>query len=90
MIQHAVTKIGLNHTRVYFSYLRMSRERVEHLLAIVGPLLVRRENYWSAIRVNITLAERMTLTLRHLATGNSQSSLSFNFRLGKSTVCHIF
>ena len=81
-------EMRLNDTQAHFSYLWMSRERFEHL-AIVGPLLVRRENYWSAIRANITPAETLALTIRYLATGNSQISLSFNFRLGKSTVCHI-
>ena len=42
-------EMRLNDTQEHFSYLRMSRERFEHLLAIVGPLLVCRENYWSAI-----------------------------------------
>ena len=37
----------------------------------------------------MTPAERLALAIRYLATGNSQISLSFNFRLGKSTVCHI-
>ena len=78
----------LNDTQAHFSYLWMSRERFEHLV-IVGPLLVRRENYWSVIRANITPAQRLALTIRYLATGNSQISLSFNFCLGKFTVCHI-
>ena len=74
----------LNDTQAHFSYLRMSRERLEHL-TIVGPLLVRRENYWSAIRANITPAERLALTIRYLAIGNRQISF-FNFHLGKFTV----
>ena len=81
--------LRLNDTQAHFSYLRRSREHFEHLLAIVGPLLVRRENYWSAIRAKITPAERLVFTIKYLATGNSQISLSYNFRLGKSTVCHI-
>ena len=75
----------LNDTQAHLNYLRISRERFEHL-TIVGPLLVSREDYWSAIRVNITPAERLALTIKYLATGNSQISLSFNFHLGKSTV----
>ena len=31
----------------------------------------------------------MVVTIRYLATGDSQQSQSFNFRLGKSTVCQI-
>ena len=32
---------------------------------------------------------KLALTLRYLATGASQADLSFNFRLGRSTVCKI-
>ena len=73
-------EMRLNDTQAHFSYLRMLRERFEHLLAIVGPLLVRRENYWSAIRANITPAERLALTIRYLATGNSPGSTFFNYK----------
>ena len=55
-------KMRLNDTQAHFSYLRISRGRFEHL-TIVGPLLVRRENYWSAIRANITPAERLALIM---------------------------
>ena len=54
----------------------------------VGPVLCRR-TYCSRLRPEITPAERLALTLRYLATGNSQVSLSFNFRIGRSTVCNI-
>ena len=67
-------EMRLNDTQAHFSYLRMSREHFEHLTIV--------ENYWGAIRANITPAERLALTIRYLATGNSQISLSFNFHLG--------
>lgn len=41
------------------------------------------------MRARITPAERLALTIRYLATGNSQVYLSFSFRIGKSTVCGI-
>ena len=34
-------------------------------------------------------AERMAVTLRYLASGESQTSLAFNFRIGRSTICTI-
>ena len=83
---HALLQeMRLNDTQAHFTYLRMTSEHFEHFM-IVGPLLVRRENYWSVIRANITPAERLALTIKYLATGNSQISLSFNTRFGKSTV----
>lgn len=41
------------------------------------------------MRKAITPEERLALTLRFLATGNSQQSLSFSFRIGKATVSRI-
>ncbi len=32
---------------------------------------------------------KLAVTLRYLATGESQASLSYNFRIGRSTVCEI-
>lgn len=46
------------------------------------------ENFLN-VRASIEPAERLALTLRYLATGSSQVSLSFNFRMGRSTVCGI-
>ena len=41
------------------------------------------------MRASITPAERLALTIIYLATGNSQESLSFNYCIGRSTVCGI-
>lgn len=72
----------------HFRYLRMSKQRFDNLLAMVGPLISHR-HYSSTVRAEIHPAERLALTLRFLCTGNSQVSLSFNFRMGRSTVCGI-
>ena len=72
----------------HFRYLRMTKATFDLLLSLVGPLLHRRK-YSSCLRAEITPAERLALTLRYLATGNSQVSLSFNFRIGRSTVSNI-
>uniref|UniRef100_A0A1X7TCR5 DDE Tnp4 domain-containing protein n=2 Tax=Amphimedon queenslandica TaxID=400682 RepID=A0A1X7TCR5_AMPQE len=42
-----------------------------------------------ARRAQVSPAERLALTIRYLSTENSQASLSFNFRLGHSSVCNI-
>ena len=64
----------------------MSPERVEHLINLVGPFVSKKQ---CRSRDVISPAERIVLTLRYLATGDSQQSLSFAFRIGRSTVCHI-
>ena len=66
--------------------MRMSPERLEHLLNLIGPYMKTRT---CRSRAPISIKERLVLTLRYLATGDSQQSQSFNFRIGRSTVCVI-
>ena len=81
-------EMRLNDPESHFRYLRMSKATFDRLLARVGPLLSRR-GYRSDHRPDISPNERLALTIRYLATGSSQMSLSFNFRIGRSTVCSI-
>ena len=64
----------------------MSPERFEHLLSVVGPVLTKKS---CRSRQTISAAERLMVTLRFLATGDSQQSQSFLFRIGRATVSHI-
>ena len=64
----------------------MSPERFEHLLQLVGPCMKIRH---CRSRQPISHAERLALTLRFLATGDSQQSTSFNFRVSRTAVCNI-
>ena len=64
----------------------MSPERYEDLVQRVAPLLKARK---CRTREAISLAERITLTLCYLASGDSQQSMAFNFRMGRTTVCKI-
>lgn len=66
-------------------YLRMSPERLEHLLSLVGPLIKKQD---TQMRKSISAQDRLVLTLRFLASGESQQSLSFSF-MGKCTVSNI-
>ena len=65
----------------FFAYLRMSPTTFEILLQIVGPRLVHARAHLSATyeRPEISPQERLALTIRCLATGNSQSVLSFTW-----------
>ena len=69
-----------------FRFTRMSPGRFEHLLSLVGPLIAKEP---CRSRNTVSEAERLMLTLRFLATGDSQQSCSFAFRLGKATVSKI-
>ena len=63
----------------------MSKQTFDFLVSLVEPVLYRR-GYFSRERPGISPAERMAVTLRNLASGESQTSLAFNFRIGRSTI----
>ena len=59
---------------------------MEHLLTLVAPLIVKQD---TKFRKGIPPSERLMLTLRFLASGDSQLSLTYLFRMGKKTVSRI-
>ena len=66
-------------------YFRMSPERFQHLNSLTAPYLTKA----CRNRVPISPEQRLAITLRYLATGDSQKSESFNFVVGRSTVSKI-
>ena len=66
--------------------MRMSPESFDYLLSKVGPLITKRS---TRLRQPIPPAERLALTLRYLASGDSQQSMSFSYRIGRTTVSNI-
>ena len=64
----------------------MSPQRFEHLLSLVSPYIVKQP---CRSREPISAAERLVLTIRYLATGDSQQSQSLSFRIGRATVSKI-
>ena len=64
----------------------MSPERFEHLLQLSSRKLSKRD---TRFRKSIPTAEHLELTLRFLASSDSQKSLSFACRIGTTTVSNI-
>ena len=64
----------------------MNPERPEHLLKLVGSHMKIRQ---CRSREPIGHAERFTVTLRYLASGDFQQSVSFNFSVCRSAVSYI-
>ena len=64
----------------------MSSERFKHPLQLTGQKLSKRD---TRFRKSIPATERLALTLRFLASGVSQNSLSFTFCIGTTTVSNI-
>ncbi|KYN11790.1 Leukotriene A-4 hydrolase [Trachymyrmex cornetzi] len=64
----------------------MDTDTFEFLLEKVTPLIKKQNTH---LRESIPPDERLSVTLRHLATGESQESLALTFRLGRSTISKI-
>ena len=64
----------------------MSPNRLEHLLSMVAPKITKQNTNF---RKPISAEQRLVVTLRYLATGETQQSLSFAFRIGKATISKI-
>ncbi|CAB4007448.1 Hypothetical predicted protein [Paramuricea clavata] len=64
----------------------MSPDLFDHLLSLVGPLIAKKH---CKSRKPISPSKRLAVTVRYLATGDSQQSHAFYFRIGRSTVSNI-
>ena len=64
----------------------MSPESFKYLLNVIGPVIAKKD---TKFRKAISESERLCLTLHYLAYGKAQQSLSFSFRIAKSTISNI-
>ena len=69
-----------------FRFVRITLQRFEYLLPLVGTHL---QQTTTKMREPIFPAERFVLTLRFLASGDSQQSLCFSFRISRAAICTI-
>ena len=74
------------HLSLFYRYRYMSPESFKYLLNAVCPIISKED---TRFRKSIPSAERLCLTLHYLANDGSQQSLSFSFRIAKSTVYSI-
>ena len=71
---------------LFFRFMRMTPKRFEHLLSFAQPRIEKQDtNFRTARKPPVRLA----LTLRYLASGESQQSLSFSFRMRRTTLGQI-
>ena len=64
-----------------FLYLRMSPDIFEHLLLLIASLISKPTTWFGK---PISAEQRLFVTLRYVATGKTQQSLSFGYRNRKS------
>ncbi len=77
-----VREMQLSDHESFFKYFRMSPNLFEKLLCLVAPIIVKCEQK----REPVSPAERLSVTLRYLATGDSHQTIAFSYCLGHSTV----
>lgn len=65
------------------NFLRMSCTEFEHLLNLIGPKIAKKN---TTFRNAISIKERLGLTLRFLATGDSYHSLMYLFKISKQVI----
>ena len=71
----------------YFRFFRMTPQRFDHLLTLVGPRVRKNDTNF---RKGIPPAKRLDITLRFLASGESQQYLTFLGRcVERSTISRI-
>lgn len=77
-----VEEMRLYDNETHFKYFRMSREKFDKLLHIVGPHITHQRNH----RLPIVPLQRLAITLRYLCTGDSFQTIAISFRCGATTV----
>ena len=81
-----IQEMRLSDQESFYKYFRITPARFDELLRIVGPEITRQHTNF---RSPISPGERLAVTLRFLATGDSMQTIVFSYRLGHSTVCNI-
>ncbi|XP_071055952.1 uncharacterized protein [Onthophagus taurus] len=80
---HRLVKELEEYPKKFHMYFRMSKEQFEFVHDIIKNKIQKKSTQF---RDPISTQERLAVCLRFLATGNSFRSITFNYRLGFSTV----
>lgn len=73
------------HESRFRNYFRMTATQFEELLLMVAPQISKQ----TVIRKSISAEERLSLTLRFLASDDSMTSISYQYLVGLTTVSNI-
>ncbi|CAM4723228.1 unnamed protein product [Leuciscus chuanchicus] len=82
---HLLQELRLDDGR-FQRYFRLSRAQFDDLLSRIGARITLQDTNY---RRSIPAAERLSICLRFLATGDSFRTIASSYRVGVSTVCQI-
>ena len=81
-----VKELAAEDTRGYKEMMRMRKEQVNKILGLVEPLILKeRTNFGTSI----SPAQRLALTIRYLATGETFRSLHLQFRISRAAISYV-
>jgi len=75
--------IQINQSRKFNNFCRMLSSNFEYLLNKIGPFISKKD---TNMRKCIPVQERLAVTLRYLATGDSFISLSYLFKFSPQSI----
>lgn len=79
-------ELAVEDTPGFNEYMKMPYPKFVTLADLIGPYIKKQD---TCMRISIPASERLALTIRFLAMGETFQSLSFQFRIGKATVSGI-
>lgn len=79
-------EFGLDDDQEYMQWMLLTKCQFYELLEMVEPSIKKTD---TQMRKAVTAEERLAITLRYLVTGESQSSLSYQFRVSQNLISSI-
>jgi len=81
-----VSELRENNPEDFRNYLRMNSEMYDKPLSLVAPLITKQS---TKMKIPISATERLTATLRYLATGRNLSDLQFSTLISRQSLGQI-
>ncbi|KAK3893765.1 hypothetical protein Pcinc_002424 [Petrolisthes cinctipes] len=78
-----VRELSLEDPQALNVWIRLNNPHYHHLLEFVTPLIEKQN---TQMREAVTAGERLVITLRYLAAGESQKSLAMQFRISRNLI----
>ena len=85
-IFNLIQELGIEDTHGYREMMRMNKEQFKEILQLIEPHISKQTNNFGK---PISPAERLALTVRYLATGDTFRSLHFQFRISRAAISYI-